>query len=272
MFPEDAPVLILDLCDPVWLQGHEGVLRQVLHLFDAATAPTRLLRDWLARTLPAYVVPDQVDPDDLGKPVPVPDPLTRRVLWFGYSANFPALEPVIPHLRRLGLSLLVMSEQQPPVGWEAEFWPFEWRSLPLAAARCDFALNPPLPPPDVRGAFKSDNKTIIARALGRLVAHKRSELDVLASLDRPTLALRSGRECEETRITSHARLSGLDYERIIAAVRRGRAGGEYADLRPETGLLKSEDHRLRLEEEKHVHHRNGSLRFPGPGGGGEVRC
>jgi hypothetical protein len=159
--------LAFDLCDPDFLnREHERRLLNVLPLFDFAVASTEPIRDWLVRWMPAYVIPDRVDVQEVQE---IGRYIWRRtdkprLIWAGYDRNAAAMDELLSTVEELGLELDVLMIDD-PLPFD-EFWR---RLLPY-----DVLLNPK---PDVPPfSYKSDNKTLIAWTLGMPVARTVDEL------------------------------------------------------------------------------------------------
>lgn len=184
-------MLVFDMCDADWIQSetHQRRLLDILPLFDFAVAPTQPIRDWLARWLPAYVIPDRLDLDfhtarhkvREGQERPAPS-----LIWFGYSGNLVALDAMWPELKPVldthDLPLTILADALPDE-WRDRSWGLghtpTWLRWTLERANeiiagHDVALNPRLN--EGRFAYKSENKTITAWALGVPVARTVEEL------------------------------------------------------------------------------------------------
>jgi hypothetical protein len=160
-------VLAFDLCDPDFLQyEHEHRMLEMLPLFDFAVATTEPIADYLHRWLPTWVIPDRVDVaevEKIGKHT-FTDTDRPRLVWAGYERNAKALSSMLPVIQGLGLDLDVLAFDK-PVPFE-EFW--------RRVIEYDVLLNPR---PDVPPFnYKSDNKALVAHALGVAVA--RTEYDI----------------------------------------------------------------------------------------------
>jgi hypothetical protein len=196
--------LALDLCDPDFLQGeHAGRLLDVLPLFDFAVAPTPSIAGWLSQWLPAHVVPDRVDLAEVAKiGAATPRDTDRpRLVWAGYGRNMASLTPLLPAARELGLELDVLAFDRPlPF---ADFW--------RRVAGYDVLLNPrprmgPL-------SYKSDNKTLVAWALGLPVACTPRDLEILLDPEQRRAEGEHGRRV--VREDYDARLSAADWQRLF---------------------------------------------------------
>ena len=163
--------LAFDLCDPDFLEPeHARRMSALLPLFDFATVTTEALGAWMEQRLPTYVIPDRVDLEELdkiGRKTDTSDTDEPRLVWAGYERNVPAMRMLQPRIEELGLEADVLVMDSPI--------PFEnfWRMM----LQYDVLLNPR---PDVPPfSYKSDNKTLIAWALGLPVARTAQELEEL---------------------------------------------------------------------------------------------
>ena len=160
--------LAFDLCDPDFLDSeHERRMSYMLPHFDFAVATTEPIAEYLARWLPAYVIPDRVDVEEIAGIAPQHRPTDTqepRLVWAGYDRNVAALDLLRPIIEELGLEVKVLAVAQP-----IPFRDF-WQHL-LAY---DILLNPL--PDDGQFRYKSDNKTLIAWTLGLPVARTAQEL------------------------------------------------------------------------------------------------
>jgi hypothetical protein len=198
--------LAFDLCDPDFLEEeHRRRMLDVLPLFDFAVAPTEALAEWLGRYLPARVIPDRVDVEEVrgyGR-ARLTDSDTPTCVWAGYERNVAALDALRPMVEEMGLPLVVLALDGPlPFG---EFWR---RVLGTG----EVLLNPR--PEDGRLSYKSDNKTVIAWTLGMPVARTVDELRRLADpTERSNSAKRSALIAETV---ADVRLSVKQWHGIVA--------------------------------------------------------
>lgn len=180
-------LLALDLCDADWLISDEHYRRllAVLPFFDFAVAPTEPLREYLAGWLPAYVIPDRIDLDRYPAPPPHPPGRPPRLIWFGYAHNLVYLDAAWdgfqPVLDRYDLPLTILSNEL-PAEWKGRTWSYDRRphfvawtpeGADVEIAAHDIALVPPTT------AYKSNNRTLTAWALGAATAPDPQELEAL---------------------------------------------------------------------------------------------
>lgn len=159
--------LAFDLCDPDFLEAeHRRRMLSVLPLFDFAVATTEPIARWLSQYLPVIVIPDRVDVSEigqLGRYTPTRE-TPPRLVWSGYKHNVSALDVLRPVIEELDLPLEILSVSVPK-----SFREF-WRDI----LQFDILLNPR---PDIAPfSYKSDNKTLVAWAMGMPVARTPEEL------------------------------------------------------------------------------------------------
>lgn len=166
--------LAFDLCDPDFLDWeHRERMMQVLGLFDFCVGSTEKLTRWLSRWNVAYYIPDCVDVEAMRaigsyEPRDVERPF---LVWAGYERNANALQGILPTVGRLGWPVEVVSVAG-SIPFE-HYWQRVLRSEETGEPH-DVLLNPQ--PPVGKYAWKSDNKTHAAWALGMPVARTAQEL------------------------------------------------------------------------------------------------
>lgn len=175
MAREFKGVKIFDICDPDWLDGTELV--SFMKEMDAITVPTENLKKALSEMTdkPIYVIQDSIDFEIMNKPKEHKE-RAKKVAWFGYSHNFDVLDPTLLKLRKLGLTLKVISDGSynssectiENVKWNKDTWQNELQDA-------DFCLLPEKLAG--RWLFKSQNKTHQALALGLPVAKNAQDLE-----------------------------------------------------------------------------------------------
>lgn len=171
---------ILDLCDPDWMDGKLKLV-ELAQYCDAITCSNDGIRDFVARVvkhIPVVTVPDRLNLDyftqkkkHVGKAV--------RAVYFGYAHNADAVLPqVLPSLARHSLELMVVANK-PFKSYVSYGVPIKFVRWDPATAYDDIrfgdiAINPPLALSNFR--YKSNNKTLIAWALGLPVANNGEEM------------------------------------------------------------------------------------------------
>lgn len=171
---------ILDICDPMWLEGFNVV--ETCNAMDAVTCPTETLATFIRQFHDnVIVVPDRYDVDILPKPKQHKE-IAKTVLWFGYSHNIDNLKPAIPLIEKLGLKLIIISNDDPMiVSWgmnPGEHWytylKYNEATIWEDIQQADFVVIPdgfrPVDP------FKSNNRTIRANLCGLPVAKDSDEV------------------------------------------------------------------------------------------------
>lgn len=226
-------VKILDLCDPDWMEGKP--VMQAIELCDSVTVSSQGLFDYLKEIAgkPVYLIPDRVDlnahterKEHGGE--------AKSCVWFGYSHNQQVLDEVLPTLKRLRLGLTVISDLPyfPTAGIQGvdkewitanirniKFDPETLNTEILAGG--DVVLNNR--PNTGKFYFKSDNKTIIAWALGMPVALNAEDLERF--LDEKARRKEAEMRLNEVREYWQSERSVEEYENVIReCLKRKRIG------------------------------------------------
>lgn len=172
---------ILDLCDPDWMHWGYRVKEMITHC-DVVTTSTEQLAEAIrqfADGKPVICVPDRMDLEFYReKKIHVGE--AKNVSWFGYSTNFDLLNSTVPTLAKLGLGLIVISNNPYfiPSFYDNDIelinYPWKLETSNSDIIKGDILLNPK----SVKGKFKykSNNKTLSGWALGMPVAHNADEL------------------------------------------------------------------------------------------------
>lgn len=214
-------LLAFDMCDADWDQSetHEKRLLSVLPLFDFAVSPTRALQQWLARWIPAEVIPDRLDLAEFrhwhenvpGRPL--------SLVWFGYSHNLGELDALWPEIEPLmnkhGMRLTILSDELPE-RWANRTWGLgevprfvKWTENGANAeiAKHDVALVPQ------RNRYKSSNRWTTAFALGVVPVDTGHHLERVIDIDRRRREAELGRRLVEQ--GSDVRLSVQQWKDLI---------------------------------------------------------
>jgi hypothetical protein len=223
-FRDMGHLLAFDLCDADFLLSdiHRERMLKVLPRFDFAVAPTGPLVEWLRRWLPAFLIPDRLDLS-VHAERHVPQDREPQLVWFGNSGNLVTLEQMWPAVCDLGLSLTVLSDRLVPP-WDGRPVRFvEWtlEGANAEIARHDVALNPKLDTGHF--AYKSNNKTVTARALGVPVAGTPEQL--MALMDFELRRLESAYRLAEVAAHYDVRVSALEWAGLFDEWRRRRGQG-----------------------------------------------
>lgn len=183
-----ADGIIVHNCDPDFLDWeHKTRLLDVLPLFDFCVGATDPITDWLKRYNYASTILDCVDVEAVRQIGTATHTDTEKpfLVWAGYESNQEPLMALLPAIGRLGwpLETIVVKSSIP----------FEeyWRRVLTSSDGTphDILLNPQ--PDTGKFRYKSDNKTMIAHALGLSVAMCEADLHRLAdpaerAKDKPT--------------------------------------------------------------------------------------
>ena len=162
-------IKIFDFCDSDFL--HWGYrTKEMLEEVDAVTTSTELLAEALRAftNKPVICIPDRIDINEITKHKYHKGD-AHWVAWFGYSSNFDMLRPVTHFLKKNNLNLIVISNSgfTLPInagGVQLRNLPHNWDTIYDDLLEADIVVNPQ----SSRGKwkYKSNNKTILAQALG----------------------------------------------------------------------------------------------------------
>jgi hypothetical protein len=184
-------IKILDLCDADFL--HWGMrVKQMIDLCDAVTTSTQALAKFIIHYTdkPVWVIPDRLDFGDFGTLKKEHKGETKVAAWFGYSENFPMLQPALDSLLKNGIEeLIVIADRRKPFILPNYLrdkmtlinYPWTLESIYSDLLKADIVLNPQSK--KGRWKFKSNNKTLTAWALGLPVAHTEDELKTFKSAE-----------------------------------------------------------------------------------------
>ncbi len=212
-------VKILDLCDPDWLNWATK-FTEMIEEVDAITCSSLELTKAVSKFTkkPVYFIPDRVEFDILPPPKKHFGP-TKKVVWYGYGHNFPILDSCIKALSDRKLELIVVSET---VYVKPSAFNIEVTNLPFSQhyladiQKGDVVLNPKY----VKGKwkYKSENKTVIAWAIGMPVAHDEEQLDKMMTEEQRKSVSASGytKAVNEFDI----KLSVQDYKDVINEIKK----------------------------------------------------
>lgn len=173
---------ILDVCDADFL--HWGCrMIQTINACHGVTTSSLALQQKIAEFTdkPVRYIPDRLALDTLPAPKIHLDE-KPTVAWFGYADNFEALDSAIPALMKRKLNLIVISNKtyRPQIFEYLPFitnYPWSEATVDGDLLRADMIINPKIS--RGRFAYKSDNKSIHAAALGLPTARTDADLDLL---------------------------------------------------------------------------------------------
>lgn len=167
-------IKILDICDPMWLEGFNIV--ETAQAMDAITCPTETLAEFIRQFHNnVVVVPDRFDIEILPASKQHID-AAETVVWFGYSHNAELLKPAIALIEELKLNLLIISNDDPIANrWglrdKKDYYTFKRyneETIYDDLQQADFAILPDGNRPE--DIYKSNNKAIKANMAGLPVA------------------------------------------------------------------------------------------------------
>lgn len=181
-------IQILDVCDPDWKDSPDIFIKETLDTMDAVVVPTQAMYDYLVQMTdtPVKIIKDRFDLAEF----PVPKKHTKKletVVWFGYAHNAESIKFAVPSFEKRGLSLVVVSNEDPACYRWAENQndyrdKYTYIKYDNPKAYEDIQLGdvcvmmPGVRPLDV---FKSENKKVISELCGVPIATNAEELDKL---------------------------------------------------------------------------------------------
>jgi hypothetical protein len=170
-------VKILDICDPDWFDGM--LIKETVDAVDGVTCPTEELAKFIRQLTdkPVRVIPDRHDTDGLLPPKQHTKP-AKRAVWFGYKQNAQLLQHALPSIEQAGLSLTVISNEDPyaqrwalnPEEFDKRYYFIKYKQENIIwdLQQHDICILPSGTRTVDR--FKSDNKTTLAWLAGLPVA------------------------------------------------------------------------------------------------------
>ena len=200
-------IKILDICDPDWLHWAYRT-KEMIEEVDVITTSTEPLAIALRQFTdkPVICVPDRIDLEE-HKLQKKHEGKAKSVVWFGYSTGFPMVDTALKAIEDLGLNLIIISDQSYllPMNYvkpeiqqgmtekeqervlleqdKKEHWieltNYKWSPDTVNAdiIRGDMVINPKIK--TGKWKFKSNNKTLTAKALGMPVANSLEDLEFL---------------------------------------------------------------------------------------------
>lgn len=220
-------IKILDLCDPDWLQ-QRPVVESIVEC-DAVTVASQQLAEYVGSMTdrPVYYIPDRVDLD-MFPDQKVHTGQARRAVWYGYSDNFKMVDATLFTLKKLGLGLTVISDtpyyptssvQGIDEAWIAQNIKnikYDQELLSHDIMDADMVLNPKSEVGKFK--FKSENKTVIAWAMGMPVAKTAEEMEHFMIAENRTAEANA--RLIEVRKFWDIRTSVQQYKDIIADIQK----------------------------------------------------
>jgi hypothetical protein len=223
-------IKILDLCDPDWLTG-ELEIRRMSRLVDAITCSAQSICEFVKKVsqVPVYYIPDRVDLNffDIKKKH---EGRAKSVVWFGYYHNAKMVLPqVLPSLKRMGLSLIVVANEnfEPRENYGVEILnrKFDWQTMKYDLTAGDIVINPQPIEIQPRFRYKSENKTIIAWALDLPVAGDASQMEKF--LDPDERMKEAEARLAEVKEKWDIKLSVEEFKKVIENAKRKRDEKNY---------------------------------------------
>lgn len=157
---------IFDLCDPEHV-FRPNMVRRMADSCKLITSSNEELSVDLMKFFrrPVYTISDRIDLEFF-KVRKRHEPVRPKLVWFGYSANFHNVAPMLGRIDDIKCPLTIISEEA--IG-DGRFRRWKLETICNDIIEHDIVLNP-------HGRFKSNNKTIMAWALGMPVATNINEL------------------------------------------------------------------------------------------------
>lgn len=208
-------IKILDICDPDWMDQQN--VKETADAVDGITVPTEALADFMRQLTdkPVKIIPDRHDLVNI--------PALKRhangikhAAWFGYSHNAELLKQVIPTLEKRGISLTVISNDNPFVDrWgtdlEYHFKKFNEETLLTDLRQFDICIFPAGNRP--RDRFKSNNRTTLGWLAGVPVVPDIETLDIMED---PRARNKEAQACYDKAIKEYdVKLSVADMKSFI---------------------------------------------------------
>ena len=182
MLDEFKGNMIMDLCDPDWLEGKP--VFEFIDKVDAVTTSTEPLAEYIRKMRPKKLV--QCVPDRIyipeHKPVKkVHKGRMQKVVWFGYGQNVQYITRTFDELIQKGLELIVISNEpyNPPLAYknlQVTNVAYSYPGIHAELVKADAVLMPD-PIGDERGKYKSNNKTLQSWAVGMPVINLPDDMD-----------------------------------------------------------------------------------------------
>jgi len=173
---------ILDICDPDWLNGN--AVKETYDAVDGIVCSTERMAEFMRQLgdKPVQVIPDRFDLELIPKPK-VHKGKAKTAVWFGYVHNAEALKFGMDSLNRLGIKLIVVSNEDPHAWrWTDESYKTQYtykkyreETIYDEILKADFAFLPRNARPE--DEFKSNNRTIKANLVGLPVVFDKETLE-----------------------------------------------------------------------------------------------
>lgn len=210
---------IFDICDPDWLDKRP--VFEYFDLCDAVVTSSEALRDYILKMRPdkkVVCIPDRVYlPEHDPKKTYSKDKPTK-VVWFGYSHNIEYLIKTFDFLiaHNIEIHIISNSTYNPPIAFKnlkVHSIPYNYDTLHDTLKEYDIALLPDTND-NIRGKFKTNNKTLTCWALGLPVAKTPDELlELLNSAEKREEEGRSKRKLVEDEYD--VKISAKEYQDLI---------------------------------------------------------
>lgn len=182
MLEQHKGVSILDICDPDWLENKP--VFEFIDKADAVVVPTEAMENYIKKLRPdkkVVTIPDRVYLPEHSPRKEKHEGEATSIVWFGYHHSFPYLYKTFDEILKRQLQLTIIADQpfNSPTGYPGMMIknvPYSYPAIHRELIKHDMAIMPPRKE-DLKGMFKSNNKTLTCWALGLPVVETPSDLD-----------------------------------------------------------------------------------------------
>lgn len=215
----DYPAIkIFDMCDKDW---PDKPIVEIMQYVDAIVTSTEPLAEEIKKMrgdleIPVICIPDRVDLNEVKRiKKDYGQEKIKKAVWYGYYHNFQAMKSALWDLAERNIDLTIISDKYPVYirGYDIEVDSREYNqdTIYQDLAEHDICLNPRLD----RGKWKlkSNNKTIIAWAIGVPVATTLDELDKLDTAE--AREKEAEKRLKEVKNKWNIELSVKEYQELI---------------------------------------------------------
>ena len=211
---------ILDICDPDFFHWNYPIKETIVEC-DAVTASTEELAKQFRNFTdsPVKWIDDRVDVEAVDGQmdgVKQHEGKAKKVVWYGYSQNFPMLKPAVKAINDNNLELIVISDNSfrspaPYRDLPVTNYRHNWETVYGDIQEGDIVLNPQ--GTSGQWKYKSKNKTYLAWALGMPVAHSDDELENFIDAEARQQEAKEKRQLVKEK--HHSKQSVVEYKELI---------------------------------------------------------
>lgn len=224
MADEFKGIKILDICDPDWIEG-KPVLEYVDKM-DAVATATPALAEYMLKFRPGkniICIPDRIDLEEHDKYRRTKhEGVAQNIVWFGYHQNIHYLYKTLDYIIAKGLTLTIVCDQpfNPPAQYHALKFknvPYSYPGVHQEIVKADMLLLPETTD-DLKGKYKSNNKTLTGWALGMPVVAVPEDLDKY--MDPIARQKEADERYQEIKDKWDVKLSVEDYKKLIEGIKK----------------------------------------------------